>query len=100
MTVSFNSSAAPFIIKFEIENPRIPDFMKNRRRDMDTGETKHLSTNNLDLRKEFDIKRLKKIRSYRGLRHAKGLPVRGQRTKSHFRTRGKKNKAVGVKIKK
>ena len=84
----------------EIENPRVPDFFKNRRNDLDTGETKHLSTNDLDLRKEFDIKRLKKIRSYRGLRHARGLPVRGQRTKSHFRTRGKKNKAIGVQKKK
>jgi small subunit ribosomal protein S13 len=39
------------------------------------------------LKKEFDIKRLKKIRSYRGLRHATGRPVRGQRTKGHFRSK-------------
>jgi len=84
----------------EIKNPQVPDYFKNRRNDIDTGETKHLSTNDLDLRKEFDVKRLKKIRSYRGLRHARGLPVRGQRTKSHFRTRGKKNKAIGVQKKK
>ena len=45
--------------------------------------------------KEFDIKRMKKMRSYKGIRHASGLPVRGQRTKSHFRKKGK-NKAVGV----
>lgn len=68
-----------------INNPQLPAFMFNRRRDLDTGEDKHIVTTNLDLHNEFDIRRLKKIRSYRGWRHAKGLPVRGQRTKAHFR---------------
>ncbi|HRU39931.1 MAG TPA: 30S ribosomal protein S13, partial [Candidatus Goldiibacteriota bacterium] len=42
-----------------------------------------------DLRKEIsqDIKRLMDIGCYRGLRHRKGLPVRGQRTRSNARTR-------------
>ena len=42
-----------------------------------------------DLRRKTasDIKRLKDIKSYRGIRHAKGLPVRGQRTRSNSRTR-------------
>lgn len=42
-----------------------------------------------DLRREItlNIKRLKDIKSYRGLRHARGLPVRGQRTKTNSRTR-------------
>lgn len=42
-----------------------------------------------DLRKEIrlNIKRLQDIGSYRGLRHKKGLPVRGQRTKTNARTR-------------
>ena len=66
----------------------------NRRKDIESGETKHLIGSELELQKEFDIKRLKKIRSYRGLRHALGQPVRGQRTRSHFRA--KKRKAVGV----
>ncbi len=46
-----------------------------------------------DLRLELsqNVKRLKEINSYRGLRHIKGLPVRGQRTKTNARTkRGKK----------
>ena len=85
-------------ISSEIKNPKIPGFLMNRRKDLDTGEDKHLSISDLDLRKEFDIKRLKKIRSYKGLRHARGLPVRGQRTRSHFRKKGK-NKAIGVKTK-
>lgn len=75
-----------------IKNPMFPAFLLNRRFDFETGENAHLLGSDLDLKKEFDIKRLKKIRSYRGLRHATGQPVRGQRTRSHFR----KNKVVGV----
>jgi small subunit ribosomal protein S13 len=72
----------------------LPDFIKNRRKDLETGETKHLYGSDLDMRKDFDIKRLKKIRAYRGMRHATNLPVRGQRTRSNFRSKGRK--AVGV----
>ncbi len=72
-----------------IKNPELPSFLLNRRKDLESGEDKHLLTSNLELRKEFDIKRLKKIRSYRGLRHALGQPTRGQRTKAHFRQKGK-----------
>lgn len=42
-----------------------------------------------------NIKRLKDIKSYRGIRHQKGLPVRGQRTSSNARTRKGKRKTVG-----
>ncbi len=80
-------------------NPELPEFLLNRRNDFETGENSHLITTKLDMSKEFDIRRLKKIRSYRGLRHAFGHPTRGQRTKSNFRAKGKK-KAVGVKRKK
>ena len=54
----------------------------------------------LELQKEFDIKRLKKIKSYRGLRHSTGQPVRGQRTKSHFRTNRRKSSGINKKEKK
>jgi len=80
-----------------IKNPRLPSFLLNRRKDLDTGKDKHLSISDLELAKSFDIKRLKKIRSYRGIRHSSGLPVRGQRTKAHFRSKGK---ALGVQTKK
>jgi len=44
----------------------------------------------------LDIKRLKEIGAYRGIRHAKGLPVRGQRTKTNSRTRrGNVRKTAG-----
>ncbi len=82
-----------------IVNPDIPHFLKNRRKDYDTGEDKNLSGADLDLKKDFDIKRLKKIKSYRGGRHAANLPVRGQRTKSNFRRNRKKSGSVGVKTK-
>jgi small subunit ribosomal protein S13 len=42
-----------------------------------------------------DIKRLKDIRSYRGIRHKLGLPVRGQRTRHNARTRKGKSRPVG-----
>jgi small subunit ribosomal protein S13 len=42
-----------------------------------------------------DIRRLKEIKSYRGLRHQQGLPVRGQRTRTNARTRKGKRKTVG-----
>lgn len=43
-----------------------------------------------------DIKRLKSIGSYRGLRHSQNLPVRGQRTRSNARTKRGKKKTVGA----
>lgn len=51
-----------------------------------------------DLREKVnnDIKRLKEIGSYRGIRHIKGLPVYGQRTKSNSRTKRGKRKTVGA----
>lgn len=65
----------------------VPDYMKNRRKDYETGETKHYFGTALEMKKEFDIKRLKEIKSYKGIRHAAKLPLRGQRTRSHFRTK-------------
>ena len=56
-----------------------------------------------DLRREvaLNIKRLVEIGCYRGIRHRKGLPVRGQRTKTNARTRkGPSKGAVGAKKKK
>jgi len=74
----------------------VPEHIFNRQKDIDSGKNIHLIGSDLELQKDFDIKRLKKIKSYRGLRHTIGLPVRGQRTKSHFR----ENRSKGVGIKK
>ena len=54
-----------------------------------------------DLRREtaFDIKRLVEIQCYRGVRHRKGLPVRGQRSKTNARTRKGPKKTIANKKK-
>lgn len=67
----------------------VPDYLKNRCSDPETGKTSHLYGTDLDIARDFDIKRMKKIKSYKGIRHSSKLPVRGQRTRSHFRTRGR-----------
>jgi small subunit ribosomal protein S13 len=55
-----------------------------------------------DLRREvaMNIRRLMEIGSYRGLRHRRGLPVRGQRTKTNARMRKGPRRTVGVRRKK
>lgn len=63
-----------------------PGWMRNRQKDLDTGDDEHLIGSEIDLVLRDDLNRLKKIRSWRGLRHEKKLPVRGQRTKANGRT--------------
>lgn len=77
--------------------PELPEFLKNRRNDLDSGEDLHMSGMDLKLRKEFDLKRMKKIRSYKGVRHLNNLPVRGQRTKGNFRRNRKPSVAAAKK---
>ena len=69
----------------------LPSFLLNRPKVLD-GERKHLIGSDLDLQLRMDIKGLRDIQSYKGIRHALGLPVRGQRTKSNFR----RGRSVGV----
>src|SRR3989344_2361554 len=76
-----------------IKSMPLPDYMKNRRFDPESGKSHHLFGSDLEIARDFDIKRLKKIKSWRGIRHAYNQPTRGQRTKSHFRRGGS---AVGV----
>lgn len=70
----------------------IPVWMLNRRKDYETGENKHLTGADLKFAQENDIKTLKKIKCYKGIRHIFGLPLRGQRTRSNFR----RGKSLGV----
>jgi small subunit ribosomal protein S13 len=75
----------------------IPNWLFNRRKDLETGEDKHLVSADLTLRKTFDIRQLRKIKTYKGVRHSLGSKkVRGQRTK----TTGRRSGALGVKRKK
>ena len=80
-----------------MKDPKIPTFLKNRQKDLESGEDLHISGMDLKLRKEFDLKRMKKIKSYKGIRHAVGLPVRGQRTKANFRRNRKPSVAAAKK---
>ena len=97
---------AGFLTKAEVEKIEqiikdpakfgLPSWLLNRRKDLETGKDLHLIRADLDLRTKTDIKQMKEIKSWRGYRHAHGLKVRGQRT----RTTGRKGKAVGVRVKK
>merc|ERR1711916_137764 len=78
-----------------MQNPRqykIPDWFLNRQKD---GKYSQVVANHLDNKMREDLERMKKIRSHRGLRHAWGLKVRGQHTKTtgrHGRTMAAKKK--------
>jgi len=62
-----------------------PPWLFNRRKDFETGKDLHIAATELQIAKENDIKLLKKIKCYKGVRHMYGLPVRGQNTRSNFR---------------
>ncbi|MFP4217819.1 MAG: 30S ribosomal protein S13 [Salinarchaeum sp.] len=72
----------------------VPDWLANRQDDFYTGETDHITGNDLELTRQQDINRMKKINSYKGARHKRGQKVRGQRTKSTGRSEG----TVGVNV--
>mgnify|MGYP001574860971 CR=1 FL=1 len=76
---------------------KIPSWLFNRRRDPEDNSDRHLIGTNLAFTQDNDVKMMKKIKSYRGIRHMLGLPVRGQRTRSNFRKN--KGKVLGVKRK-
>lgn len=76
----------------EFQKQKVPAWLLNRRKDYSTGKDLHVIGSDLIMAWREDINRLKKIRSYRGIRHELGLPVRGQRTRTSFR----KGQTVGV----
>lgn len=73
-----------------------PEWILNRQKDFDTGKNRHLVGTDIELISRDDINLLKKIRAYRGIRHERHLPVRGQRTRANNR----RGLAVGVSRKK
>ena len=78
-----------------LKNPsevNFPSWFLNRRKDIETGEDKHLIASDVAFTIRNDVEREKTINSWRGFRHMYGLKVRGQRT----RTTGRKGGAVGV----
>ncbi len=82
-------------IEDAIANPTkygLPPWMLNRRKDYETGIDMHLVGADLIFKAKQDIEREKRIKSWRGIRHALGLKVRGQRT----HTTGRLGVTVGV----
>ena len=78
-----------------IQDPKsenFPTWFLNRRKDIETGDDKHLVTSDIAFNLRNDIEREKGVFSWRGYRHMYGLKVRGQRT----RCTGRKGGAVGV----
>ncbi len=70
----------------------MPAWMMNKQNDILTGENRQIMGTDVMLSRNEDINLMKKIRSYKGLRHERGLRVRGQRTRST----GRKGRTVGV----
>lgn len=75
-------------IKKNIDNisDYAPGWMLNHRKDFETGEDIHLIGSDLDMRIRDEINIMKKIKSYKGVRHERDLPVRGQRTRGNKRS--------------
>jgi len=70
----------------------IKPWMVNRQKDPETGRHLHFIGADLELRMKMDIELMKKIKCWKGIRHALGLKVRGQKT----RTTGRRGMTVGV----
>jgi small subunit ribosomal protein S13 len=65
---------------------KVPLWMLNRQRDLETGDELHLFSMDVTMTQDDDIARLRATKAYRGLRHAAGKKVRGQRTRANGRT--------------
>ena len=72
----------------------IPLWALNRRKDYESGDDQHKTMNDLDFSLRNDNQRLAEIKSYRGIRKMWGLPVRGQKTRSTHRGKGKVTSVV------
>ena len=70
----------------------LPVWMVNRKKDLRSGNNLHILGNQLEITVKRDVDRMKRIKSYKGVRHHLGLKVRGQRTKST----GRHGLVVGV----
>ena len=73
-------------------NDYVPTWLLNRQKDYDTGEDIHTVSIDLKITHDDDLNRMKKVKSYKGIRHSTGHKVRGQRTYSN----GRKGLALGV----
>lgn len=69
----------------DFKSQKVPSWLFNRRKDYVTGKDTHVVGAELAISLRDDLNIMKKIRSYKGIRHELGLPVRGQRTRTSFR---------------
>lgn len=79
------------------ENTRVRDLTEDELGRIRTVVNEHTTEGDLRREVSLNIKRLIEIGSYRGLRHRRGLPVRGQKTKNNARTRKGRGRAVSNK---
>ena len=99
--IGYLSSEQVKSIESVIKNPsasNFPSWFLNRRKDVETGEDKHLITSDIAFTVRNDIEREKTSGSWRGIRHMFGLKVRGQRTRCTGRKGGAVSVAKGGKI--
>jgi len=80
----------------EVIEKEVPPWMLNRRKDFYTGGNRHMLGSDWIVMVREDVDLMKRIRSYKGIRHELGYKVRGQRTRST----GRKGVVVGVARKK
>jgi small subunit ribosomal protein S13 len=93
-TIGYLNDADIDKLKSSVDNIStvLPTWMMNKQNNILTGEDRQLLGMDVLLSKNEDINLMKKVRSYKGLRHERGLRVRGQRTRST----GRKGRTVGV----
>ncbi len=80
-------------------NTRVRDLTEDEERRIREGTEAYRVEGDLRREVQLSVKRLMDIGSYRGIRHRRGLPVRGQRTKTNARTRKGPKRTVGVRRK-
>ncbi|GFO97793.1 30S ribosomal protein S13 [groundwater metagenome] len=93
-TIGYLNDADIDKLKSSVDNisTLLPTWMMNKQNDILTGEDRQILGTDVMLSRNEDINLMKKVRSYKGLRHERGLRVRGQRTRST----GRKGRTVGV----
>jgi small subunit ribosomal protein S13 len=93
-TIGYLNDADIDKLKSSVDNisTLLPTWMMNKQNDIMTGEDRQILGTDVMLSRNEDINLMKKVRSYKGLRHDRGLRVRGQRTRST----GRRGRTVGV----
>ncbi len=95
-----NTTAKKILAEAKIdENTRVKDLTEDQLNDIRNAVSNYTIEGDLRREQSLNIKRLMEIACYRGMRHRKGLPVRGQNTKNNARTRKGPKRTVANKKK-